>query len=118
VTPELTSRLQAALLDARKARDTVAVAALRSLLSALANAEAIPPEEPTPLAEGPIAGARVGLGATEAARRQLSPDDVAAIVEREVTERQAAAAEYESLGRTDEAARLRAEVAVLRAVTA
>ncbi|MFT7837967.1 GatB/YqeY domain-containing protein [Saccharothrix sp. BKS2] len=104
-----------ALKSALKERDRVAIAALRSALSAIDNAEAVPVEAPAgPAASGEhIAGAVAGLGAAEAERRQLTEADVRSIVEGEVRERSVAAAEYERLGRDDVAERLRAEAGVL-----
>ncbi|MFF5987027.1 GatB/YqeY domain-containing protein [Prauserella flavalba] len=60
-----------------------------------------------------VAGAAAGLGAAEAQRRELTDADVRAALERDVSERLTAAAEYERLGRDDHAHRLRAEADVL-----
>ncbi len=94
-------------------RDTVRV--LRTILSALANAEAQPVEDAPAagLASGPIAGASRGLGATEAARRDLDGDQVRAIVCAERDERVAAADDLARRGAPQAAADLMAEVAVL-----
>lgn len=104
------------LTAALKSRDRVAVAALRSALAAIENAEAIPADHPVPgtAGSGHIAGSTTGLGAAEADRRQLTEDDLLAIVEAEVHERSVSAAEYEQLGRDDHAQRLRAEADLLR----
>jgi uncharacterized protein len=105
--------LRKSLRDALSSRDTIAVAALRSAMSALDNAEAVDQSH----APGPAVGAgwnvRLGVGAGEAARRELSAQDVIEIVHAEVKDRTAAAAEYERLGRADEATRLRAEASTL-----
>jgi uncharacterized protein YqeY len=116
-TATLRARLRAALPAAMKARDRAAVAALRSALAAIDNAEAVAPEpEPEPVGDdSPIAKARVGLGAGEAARHELTDDDVAAIVRAEVAERLTSADEYDDHGRDERADRLRAEAAVLQA---
>jgi hypothetical protein len=112
----LRDRLRAALKAAMKARDAVAVAALRSALAAVGNAEAVAPAGgPAPLTDGVIAGAVAGVGATEAARRELTDDEVAAIVRAEVDDRRAAAADYEAAGHPDRAARLSAEADALDA---
>jgi uncharacterized protein YqeY len=113
----LRPRLRAALTAAMKARDPTAVAALRSALAAIDNAEAVDPAH-TPavgLGAGPIAKAVTGLGAGEVARRQLTAHEEAAVVAAEVAERRSAAAEYDHLGRADDASRLRAEADVLAA---
>jgi uncharacterized protein len=99
-----------------KARDPAAVAALRSALAAIDNAEAVEVRHaPTSSSGGVIPGAVAGLGAGEAARRDLSEPEVAAIVRAEVVDRRSAAAEYERAGRPDRAARLTAEADVLDA---
>jgi uncharacterized protein YqeY len=116
-----------------KARDRPAVTTLRSTLAAIDNAEAVdvaqvPPagaghpaarEAPPagagrPAGEGVIAGAATGVGAAEVERRTLTSAEVAAIVRREVAERQTAAQVYERAGQPPHAERLRAEAALLR----
>jgi uncharacterized protein YqeY len=97
-----------------KARDRAAVAALRSALSALENAEAIKPDSGT---EGSLAIEQlpIGAGATEADRRVLTPAEVTAIVRDEIAERETAADEYDRMGQLERAEGLRAEAAVLQA---
>ena len=110
------------LKAALKARDHIAVAALRSTLAAIENAEAVPTDHPSDGVTGNehvvtgnehVAGSAAGLGAMEAARRHLTDAALQSIVENEVRERSVAAAEYERLGRNDFAERLRAEAEVL-----
>ena len=108
----LRDRLRAALPPAMKARDEPTVAALRSALAALDNAEAVAPP-PAPALPGVIAGAVAGLGAGEAARLELTEDRVAEIVGAEVADRRAAAADYARAGRDERAARLTAEADAL-----
>jgi len=112
-------RLQAALPEALKARDKVAVSALRSALAAIDNAGAVPhgPVPTAGLGDQYVAGAAAGLGAGEVGRRRLSEDDVAQIVRAEVAERQAAARDYAQRGQPDQADRLRREASVLVSVT-
>ena len=78
----LRSRLRAALLQARRARDTAATSTLRSVLSHLENAEAVP------VVDVPAAGAWeesvVGVGSTDAPRRELTQADEVAILEAEL----------------------------------
>lgn len=105
--------LRAALRDALRARDAAATAVIRETLAAIDNAEAADFSASPPARSETIAGAAEGLGAGEVARRELSPGDVKAIVERELRERREAAASYESLGRNDEADALRRQVARL-----
>ncbi|MER7555385.1 hypothetical protein ABTZ46_00495 [Nocardioides sp. NPDC126508] len=111
----LQARLRADLLTARKARDTTATAVLRSTLAAIANAEALPVAETALSTEGPIAGAAIGVGATEAARRDLSDDDIRSIISAEQSERRAAASDMETHGAAEKAEQLRAEAELLAA---
>jgi uncharacterized protein YqeY len=98
-----------------KGRDATAVAALRSALGAIDNAEAVDPSHAPRRQGGVLAGGVAGLGTGEVARRTLSPSDVAAVLRAEVDDRRSAAGEYERLGRPVDAARLRAEAAVIAA---
>ena len=113
---QVRDRLRGVLREAMKERDRHAVAALRSAIAAIDNAEAVEPGV-LEAASGPIAGARTGLGSAEARRRELSPAEVVALVRSEVDDRLAAADEYGRAGRTEPAERLRAEAACLRALT-
>jgi hypothetical protein len=103
------------LTAALKARDRVAVTALRSALAAIDNAGAVPVDLPSDSMAGNehVAGSATGLGAAEAERRHLTDADLRSIIESEVRERSVAAAEYDELGRDDLAERLRAEAEVL-----
>lgn len=109
------TRLRHDLTAAIKARDLAAVAALRSVLAAIENAEATEViRAPRPTASEYIAASTVGLGAAEVERRVLSHSEVHALVHAQVDERSFAADEYEKLGRDDLAGRLRTEADVLR----
>ncbi|WP_200417698.1 hypothetical protein [Streptomyces sp. Y2F8-2] len=105
-------RMRQALPEAMRARDKVAVSALRATLAALDNAEAVPVGEAelrgTALEESPV-----GVGVAEAQRRELSERSVADIVRAEATERLEAADQLTAPGHADRAAQLRAEAAVL-----
>lgn len=109
-------RLRAALGQALRRRDSIAVAALRSALSAIGNAQAVSPAAP---AAGPssehLAGARAGLGAGEAPRRHLTAAQVEQVIQAEISQRQQAARGYERAGQPGRAQRLRAEADVLAA---
>jgi hypothetical protein len=115
-------RVRDALLTARKNRDAVRTAALRSALSAIDNAGAVPTATlgsatpvdiyPDALSSGPIAGAVVGLGAAEVARRELSDAQIRTLVQAEIDERLAAAKEIEG-SHIERADTLRAEATVL-----
>ena len=88
------------------------MSALRSALAAIDNAEAVVVDDggPRDLA---IEQTPIGAGAAEAERRVLTDEDVERIVRAEVSEREAAAAEYEKAGHPDRAAHLRAEARAL-----
>jgi uncharacterized protein len=96
--------------------DHESVRVLRTVLSAIANAEAKPDVDPTPLSlrsGGVIAGAADGVGAAEVARQILGPQAERAIVEAERDERLASADQLASRGALDVAGALRAEAALL-----
>lgn len=97
-----------------KARDRVAVTALRSTLAALDNAEAVArpasTDERLAIEESPV-----GVGTAEVERLVLTPEQVESIVRAEVAERETAAREYEVAGRPERAEQLRTEAAVLSA---
>jgi uncharacterized protein YqeY len=119
-TPAVRDLLQRALGDALKARDMVAVSALRSALGAIDNASAVP-AGPGPVAGATsrhFAGAAEGLSATETERRGVSDQEASAIVRAEVAERQAAARDYDQAGRSERADRLRREADILAAALA
>lgn len=108
--------LRGALTDAMRARRSAAMTVLREALAALDNAEAADLASAPRTEAGVIAGGVAGVGAGEVARRSLTPEDARAVLERECLERQEAAASLEALGRGEEAARLREQLAVLRAL--
>ena len=104
------------LAMAMKARQPDAVAALRAAIAAIDNAEAVPaPEARQAATSSHIAGARAGLGAAEAARRDLSDSDQRAILRDKITGYTAEADRYEALGQPDAAARLRTQAHLLSA---
>lgn len=113
----LRADLAAALKEAIRCRDTLAASALRTTLSAIANAEAVATSTQAKAASSAhFAGAVAGLGAGEVARRQLSAADVHAIVRAEIAEREHAAGEYAGNGMSGQAERLHAEAGILTAV--
>ncbi len=107
--------LRRGLAAAMKRRDAVAVAALRSALAAIDNAETTDVSRAPRPGQGhaPVASTVAGLGAGEVERRQLTEVDLEDIVRRGVRERLAAAAEYQHTGHPDHAERLRREADVL-----
>lgn len=110
--------LRAALREAMRDRRAEAIAVLREALAAIDNAEAVDASAAPPVQHGVIAGGVAGLGAGEVPRRMLGPDEVAAILEREIEERRGTASSYAELGRTEEAAVLARQVEILAALLA
>lgn len=112
-------RLRAELTAARRRRDDLATRALRSAMAAIDNAEAT--EAPT---VGPattsshIAGSATGLGAGDAARAELTGEELRRVVVAEVDERHEAADHLVAVGRPEPAAALRAEAQLLETVLA
>ena len=100
--------MQADLRQAMKDRDPSRVTVLRATLAALANAEAVDTHG------GPIS-LTAAAGTTEVARRELTGEDVRAIIERERDELLAAADERDGLGLADDAEDLRSQADVLQA---
>lgn len=111
-TTAIENRARTWLREAVRSHDTVTVSALRSLIGAIGNAEAVPVADPAQTASPSehIAGGTVGVGTSEAQRRTLSEEDVAALVEAEIRERQSA---MEAYGSSEKSHRLAAEIVVL-----
>ena len=103
----LRAALRRGLTAALKARDSDALAALRTALAAIDNAEAVPaPATSASATSAHIAGARGGLGSSEAARRQLSASELHAILRSQIDEHSREAVRYEALGHAAAAERL------------
>lgn len=100
----LSDTLRAAMV----ARDRDAVRALRSVMAAIDNAGAVTPPAGAPDAALP----------SEVARRPLSVDEIAAILQAEIATRNRNAGEYERRGNAAQAAELRHEVATIRPLIA
>ncbi len=81
--------LDADLRLARRRHSQPEIAAIRSLKSALANAEAVPvPERSFELVQG----------SADVPRRRLTPADIATVIEAEIAERQRAIEVYRTAG--------------------
>lgn len=106
---QLKARLREDLKLAMRARESGAVALLRTLAAAIDNAEAVPLEANVGHADP---GAAAGKP-SEVDRHVLSRDEIAELLERERSERLEAAQEYDALGKAPEASRLRAEAALI-----
>jgi uncharacterized protein len=115
-TAALRAALRRGLVAALKARDAEALAALRTTIAAIDNAEAIPAADPqAPLTSADIAGASSGVGSTEAVRRSLNSGQLRDIVREQIAEYAREADRYDALGRPDAADRLRYRAGILAA---
>ncbi len=114
----MTHRFDTVMADAKaglsgmiRRRDPAGIAGLRSIIAALENACALPIADPVAEAEEGvderseehIAGA-VGFGRAEAARRDLTADEVDQILNQEIAERQDQAEFFDKAGRDLESA--------------
>ncbi|AQA04708.1 hypothetical protein BVC93_22355 [Mycobacterium sp. MS1601] len=96
---EVRAALRADLVGAMKARDAVHVAAVRTAIAAIDNAESVDIE---------------GITATEVPRRELSDTEVQAILAQHVHDYGAEADGYDAVGQAEAAERLRRQAALLR----
>jgi hypothetical protein len=113
---EWKSVLRAALKDAMRERSTAKTAVLRETLAAIDNAEAAEVSAAPAVQHGVIAGGVAGLGAGEVARRSLGPEEVRAIIERELNEKLDAEATYARLEKHEQAQTLGMQAEVLAAL--
>jgi len=113
---ELRVRLRDALRAAMKERNKPAVAAFRTALGVIDNAEAADVSQAPAAEAGHIAGGRAGLGAGEVPREHRTDDELVALLGAELARWAATAADYERAGRATEAADLRSEITALDAV--
>ena len=110
----LRAALRRDLTAAMKARHPDEVAALRTAIAAIDNAEAVAAPEAAPAATSAhVAGARAGLGAAEAARRQLTGDELQAILRGQLAEYTREADRYADHGQAAAAERLRNQASLL-----
>ncbi len=101
----LTTRLRSDLSTAMRARDQPAVRAIRTLLAAVANAEAPSIDDAPREVRGEL---------VEHQRRLLTAADLVAIVDHQMADRADTIATYRAHGRDDAADELQREVDVLR----
>jgi uncharacterized protein len=107
----LVERMRGDLVAAMKERDRATVNVLRTTLAAIANAEAPPIDEPV----AQVVGAPALAGPNERERLVLTDDDIERIVREEIADREHTIEQVAAAGADDEAATLRAELAILRA---
>ena len=110
----LRSLLRQDLVAAMKARRKDVVSALRIALAEIDNAEAVAAADDPGARSEHVAGTRVGVGSTEAARRDLSLSDVHALLVAQVADRTTEADGYDALGQHEAASQLRDEAEALR----
>lgn len=108
---DLRDHLRAELRQAMRDRDRDTVRVLRSVLGAIDNAESDGVAAPR---AGAVEASAIGIGAAEAARRELTDADVRAVVEAELAERADSIGELERAGHGAAADPVRAELAVIR----
>ena len=106
-------RLRAALVEARRSRDTVATSTVRTVLAALDNAEAVPVDSVR--AAGAVEDSARGVGESDAPRRVLSDADEPAILEAEIASLDEAVVAYD-VAAPERAAEARAGIEVLTAL--
>lgn len=112
IVAEFTKRLQADLRAALAERDKPAAKAIRLLMAAIANAEAVDVQEHS---GGKVVnpGEPMIAARADVPRRELTADDLARIVAAELRDHDDHIKTYEAHGQTERAADLRAERAVL-----
>ena len=113
---EWKSVLRAALKEAMRTRQQEKVSVLRETLAAIDNAEAADLSNAPRVQHGVIAGGVAGLGAGEVARRTITPEEVRAIIERELKEKRDAEATYARLEKHEQARTLGMQAEVLAAL--
>lgn len=88
--------------------DRQTTGALRSVLAALENAEAVPQvaDDSQTSTSAYVAGAAAGLGAGDAPRRLLSPADERALIEREIADLRSSAAVLADAGQHERSSSL------------
>lgn len=110
------AELRRELRVALKSRQPESVSALRTLIAALDNAEAVPVDADLPRSiDGVIAHASLGVGSTEAARRELEMTDVQAILRELLDDYGTQARQYRSIQQFEAADRLERQADVVRA---
>lgn len=97
-------RLKDDLPNAIKLRDSAAVTAIRTMLAAIDNAEAVDPRG----LSTPVYGRT-----NDVPRKLLTAQDIQDIVQHEAVARQSAIVKYQQLGSHDAASQLRAELDVI-----
>ena len=104
------------LRAALKSRQLDTISALRTVIAAIDNAEAVQPEtDSPPSADGVVAHSSPGVGSTEAPRRELAMTEIHAIVRDLLCEYETQSEHYRSVHQCEAAHRLRRKANILRA---
>ncbi|MGV0046103.1 hypothetical protein ACRU43_22590 [Mycobacterium colombiense] len=104
------------LRAALKSRQPETISALRTMIAAVDNAEAIQPDTDSARpADGVIAHSSPGVGSTEAPRRVLHMTDIQAIVVNLLAEYDTQAEHYHYVHQSEAAERLRRQASILLA---
>lgn len=102
------------LRTALKSRKKETVSVLRTMITAIDNAEAVRPEQQTPRsADGAVAYSLPGVGSSEVPRRELTMPDVHAIVADLLREYEKQERQYRSMHQHEAADSLRRQASVL-----
>lgn len=109
ISTQMKARLREDLKAAMKSGRPNHVKLLRTLMSAIDQAEAQPPAQDSHYIERDFMS-----GDAEVARRTLTAGEVAEIIAREAEERESAAREYDRLAMTDKAQELRNQAELVR----
>lgn len=110
------TRIKTDLTVAMRMRDRTTMAVLRDVLAVIDNAQARDASEASGgISSSQVAGASLGAGSSDVDRRELSDADVYNLISAERDERMRVAGDFDSMGRTEQAARLRQEASVLAA---
>jgi uncharacterized protein YqeY len=108
-TELLKARLRAGLKQAMLGKQAADIKAIRGLLAAIDNAQAVEAVERTPQ----TGQHRFGDGSAEVARRELTEGDLRSLIEQEYEARNRAADDMDRLGRPQDVEDLRDEQAVI-----
>lgn len=116
-TESFINRLREDLQNARKTRDSIRMQALRSLIARIDNAEAIQSSETDLNVDNQFfAGAKAGVGSTEAERKTLTTQDIKSIIASEIEEIESTLNELGESGPEDHKIELLAKLAFLRTI--
>lgn len=104
------------LRAALKSRQPDTISALRTLIAAIDNAEAIPPDPDPPRSDDSVVAlSSPGVGSTEAPRRDLAMADIEGIVRDLLCEYETTGVHYRSIHQHEASDQCRRKAAIVRA---